>query len=155
MMFCVKSLRLASFRAVLEDVSDAAPDHTRPPDAAASDGPAWATARFEQFGSLLSAMARGSRAAFSPGRMSHLYAEARGGAAAEKPGSTDDEAEQVGAALDIRPRLTARELLRIRRNFARENHPDRMPASHRDQATRRMVIANGLIDQALKALKPK
>lgn len=154
MMFCVKSLRLANFRAVLEDVSDAAPEHARPPDGAPADAPVWAPTRFEQFGLLLSAMARGSRAAFSPGRMSHLYAEAWGGSAAEKPGSTDDEAEQVGAALHIRPRHSARELRHIRREFARDNHPDRMPAAHRDRATRRMVIANGLIDQALKALKP-
>jgi hypothetical protein len=86
--------------------------------------------------------------------MSHFYAEARNNGAADKPDSAD-EAEQVGEELHIRPRLTARQLRTIRREFARGNHPDRMPASFRDQATRRMVIANGLIDQALKALKPK
>jgi hypothetical protein len=153
-MFCVKPLRLASFRAVLEDVSDAALDHARPPDAAPADAPAQPAARFGQFGSLLSAMARGPWTALSPRRMTRLYGEARGAAAADPPSSTANEAEQVGQALHIRPWLTARELRRIRRQFARGNHPDRMPASFRDQATRRMVIANGLIDQALKALKP-
>lgn len=39
-----------------------------------------------------------------------------------------------------------------RRLFALENHPDRVPPEFRDQATRRMMIANQMIDAALKKL---
>jgi hypothetical protein len=33
------------------------------------------------------------------------------------------------------------------------HHPDRVPASAREQATRRMTIANCLIDEALRGIK--
>lgn len=36
-----------------------------------------------------------------------------------------------------------------RRLFALENHPDRVPPEFRDQATRRMMIANQMVDAAL------
>ena len=38
----------------------------------------------------------------------------------------------------------------LRRSFARNNHPDRVPQEWRDQATLRMTAANQLIDQAIK-----
>ena len=62
------------------------------------------------------------------------------------------EADSVAEELRLRPRLTAKDLHRVRRQFARGNHPDRVPPPLRERATRRMVIANTLIDQALKAL---
>jgi hypothetical protein len=37
-----------------------------------------------------------------------------------------------------------------RRLFAFENHPDRVPVDYRNQATRRMMIANQMIDAALE-----
>jgi hypothetical protein len=150
-MFCVKPLRLASFRAVLEDLGNAAPEDCRPPDGGARDAPFGHSARCERFGSLLSAMARGSWNFVSPSSLSHLYAEARAGAASESPRGMS-EAEMVAGELCLRPRLTAQELRRIRREFALGNHPDRVPAPLRERATRRMIIANTLIDQALKAL---
>jgi hypothetical protein len=39
-----------------------------------------------------------------------------------------------------------------RRTFALSNHPDRVGADYRDAATRRMMIANQLIDAALSRL---
>lgn len=149
-MFRVKSLRLSSFRAVLEDLANSVPEDRPSPDEA--DSPTGSPARFEQFGLLLNAIARGSWNFVSPSNLSHLYAEARMGAAAEEPHDTN-EAEAVAAQLRLRPRLTAQELRRIRRAFALANHPDRVPAPLRERATRRMVIANTLIDTALKALK--
>ena len=149
-MFSVKSLRLVSFRAVLEDLGDAAPDDRRPP-CNARDAPSAHSAHIEQFGSIVNAMARGSWNFVSPSRLAHLYAEARAGAVPHKQRSMS-EAESVAEELHLRPRHTAKELRRIRREFARGNHPDRVPAPLRDRATRRMVIANTLIDQALKAL---
>ena len=150
-MFCVKSLRLASFRAILEDLDDEAPDHGPPPPSDARDPPFARSAHVEKFGTILNAMARGSWSFISARHLSHLYAEARAGAAPEKQG-TMSEAESVAQDLRLRPRLTAKELRHIRREFARGNHPDRVPAPLRELATRRMVIANSLIDQALKAL---
>ena len=44
------------------------------------------------------------------------------------------------------------ELRDRRRLFALENHPDRVSPEFRDQATRRMMIANQMIDAALKKL---
>ncbi|MDQ0454394.1 hypothetical protein [Rhizobium paknamense] len=46
----------------------------------------------------------------------------------------------------------AKTLLQKRRAFARLNHPDRVHAAYRDQANQRMMLANRLIDQALKRL---
>lgn len=148
-MFCVKPLRLASFRAILEDLGDA--EDCRPATVDASDAPFGQSAPIENFGSLLDAMARGSSSFVSPGRLSHLYAEARAGAASERQRSMS-EAESVAGELRLRPRLTAKELRHLRREFALGNHPDRVPAPLRERATRRMGIANTLIDQALKAL---
>ena len=150
-MFGVKPLRLASFRAILEDLGDAARDDPRAGQNSTADAASGHPARLEQFGSLLSAMARGSWSFVSPGRLSHLYAEAGGAMAAEAPAAIS-EAEIVAGELGLRPRLTARELRRIRRKFAAANHPDRAPTFLRERATQRMIIANTLIDQALSAL---
>jgi hypothetical protein len=57
----------------------------------------------------------------------------------------------IAAELGLRPGLTSQELARARRAFALANHPDRLSAEHRDRATRRMAMANILIDRALKA----
>ncbi len=148
-MFRVKPLRLASFRAILDDLGDAASTDACPPSDSTGDGPFAPAARLEQFGALLSAMARGSWSFVSPGRLSDLYEEA--GPPAEMPAPAS-EADIVAGELRLRPRLSAKELRRIRRAFAAANHPDRAPASLRERATQRMIIANGLIDQALKAL---
>lgn len=57
----------------------------------------------------------------------------------------------VAEELGLRPGLASQELARMRRAFALANHPDRFGPEHRDEATRRMAIANILIDRALKA----
>lgn len=146
-MFRTKSLRLVSFRAVLEDLAKSVPEDCRPE--AGADPPAGPQTPFEQFGMLLNAIARGSWNFVSPRNLSHLYAEALMGT----DGEGLSEPEIVAAQLRLRPCLTAQELRSIRRAFARTNHPDRVPASLREQATQRMIIANTLIDTALKALK--
>lgn len=45
---------------------------------------------------------------------------------------------------------SVRALQRLRREFALKNHPDRVPSTLRARATKRMMIANALIDSALK-----
>lgn len=42
-----------------------------------------------------------------------------------------------------------------RRAFARINHPDRVHSDYRDNATRRMMIANMLIDRALSEARTR
>lgn len=53
--------------------------------------------------------------------------------------------------LHLTPGLTVDDLKHLRRRFAKTNHPDRVDATAREQATRRMTIANVLIDEALRS----
>ena len=57
--------------------------------------------------------------------------------------------------LHLTPSLTAADLKRLRRRFAKANHPDRVAPAVREQATRRMTIANSLIDEALRGTKTR
>jgi hypothetical protein len=78
--------------------------------------------------------------------MSRIYADE------ELPAPTlpqDCEPDALARELGLAEDLTAREVERIRRSFALANHPDRMPVDQRDLATRRMTVANMLIDKAL------
>ncbi len=43
-----------------------------------------------------------------------------------------------------------RELKRLRRQYALDNHPDRVPVEMREEAARVMAEANAAIDKALK-----
>lgn len=60
------------------------------------------------------------------------------------------EHEQVAVELNISAALSVEDLGRLRREFALGNHPDRLPQCYREQATRRMTIANTLIDDELE-----
>lgn len=57
--------------------------------------------------------------------------------------------QEVAEDLGIEPSDNRDRLQERRRQFARENHPDRVAADYRDAATLRMKIANGLIDEAI------
>lgn len=61
--------------------------------------------------------------------------------------------EEISEDLDLKAGLTRQQLREKRRNFARENHPDSVVPEARDAATRRMMIANQLIDRRLKTAK--
>ena len=56
----------------------------------------------------------------------------------------------LAAELGLESAMTRTELRRLRRRFALENHPDRLAPSRREIASRRMTIANSLIDAALR-----
>lgn len=58
--------------------------------------------------------------------------------------------QAVAAELAITEQMTSAELARLRRRFALANHPDRVAREERDVATRRMMVANMLIDGAIK-----
>jgi len=64
------------------------------------------------------------------------------------PPQTEDEA--IAEELGLHADLATAELQRIRRNFAKKNHPDRFAPAQRIGAARRMSIANMLIDAHLK-----
>jgi hypothetical protein len=67
------------------------------------------------------------------------------------PPPPKSDQETVAEELHLTPGLTADDLKHLRRKFAKSNHPDRVDASAREQATRRMTIANVLIDEALRS----
>jgi hypothetical protein len=79
--------------------------------------------------------------------LTELYVERPQPVPAPGPADYASVAEELG----LRPGLTPRELNASRRAFALANHPDRVPHPHRDEATRRMAIANILVDRALRA----
>jgi hypothetical protein len=61
-----------------------------------------------------------------------------------------DDQPSVAAELALRPEMSEEELRHIRRAFALANHPDRLLPEERARATRRMTLANMLIDAHLK-----
>jgi hypothetical protein len=64
------------------------------------------------------------------------------------PAPTEDE--EIAQELGLHADLASVELKRIRRDFAKMNHPDRFAPAQRIAAARRMTIANMLIDAHLK-----
>jgi hypothetical protein len=80
--------------------------------------------------------------------LSRIYTDESTAAATPPPPPCDRET--IAGELRLRPELTARDLERVRREFALANHPDRVAPPDRDLATARMTLANTLIDQALE-----
>lgn len=60
------------------------------------------------------------------------------------------EQEAIEAELGLLGDVDLLDLQQIRRNFAKENHPDRVAPEQRSAATRRMTIANMLLDEAIR-----
>lgn len=60
--------------------------------------------------------------------------------------------EEVAAELAISAADTPQTLGEKRRAFARANHPDSVAPPFRDNATKRMMLANLLIDEALRRI---
>jgi hypothetical protein len=70
----------------------------------------------------------------------------------ELPHADDEGAEAILAELGLTEDLTDEELTRLRRLFMWRNHPDRHRESQRASATRRVAIANMLVDRARSRL---
>ena len=70
-------------------------------------------------------------------------------------GAPKSEDEAIARELGLRADLALAELRRIRREFAKKNHPDRIEPALRVNAARRMTIANMLIDAQMKQKSPK
>ena len=60
----------------------------------------------------------------------------------------------VAAELRITAQMTLSDLNRLRRNYALANHPDRAGSADRENATRRMMVANMLIDREVNRRQP-
>jgi hypothetical protein len=65
-----------------------------------------------------------------------------------QPARTEDQA--IAEELGLTPDLATVDLQRIRRDFAKKNHPDRFEPARRTNAARRMSIANMLIDEQMR-----
>ncbi|WP_156386801.1 hypothetical protein [Aureimonas sp. Leaf454] len=57
---------------------------------------------------------------------------------------------EIARELGLSRFASVRALQRLRREFAARNHPDRWPPAFQDRANQRMMVANALIDSALK-----
>ena len=55
----------------------------------------------------------------------------------------------IRSELNLRPDMKRAELQRLRRRFAAQNHPDRLPQEFRLAAEQRMKTANALLDSAM------
>jgi hypothetical protein len=82
----------------------------------------------------------------APGtKASHSYFEAAS-ESAPKPAGKSCDPRAVAAELRITAAMTCSDLNRLRRKFALANHPDRADLALRENATRRMMVANMIID---------
>ena len=61
--------------------------------------------------------------------------------------------EDIVKDINLLPSDTRAELQKKRRNFAHINHPDRAPEEWRNAATTRMMLANHLVDDALRKIR--
>jgi hypothetical protein len=72
----------------------------------------------------------------------------------QAPAKPKSEDETIAEELGLRAGLAVVDLRRIRRDFAKKNHPDRFEPAQRLSAARRMTIANMLIDAHMKQRPP-
>ena len=148
-------------RALDEARRSAMADEEEPVAPRKPTAPAYGSADFLQ---TVDRMTEKLRSYISAGLLARLYAD-NPSRSAPKPAESKPEPEpqappkseheQVLDELHLTPGLSAAALKAIRRKFAKANHPDRVAPPRRDQATRRMTIANSLIDEALRDKKPQ
>jgi len=138
----MRAIRQPSFADVLEDVTlapDDAPDMETAP--ATAGQPDW----------LFHIFAAAADAAVVAQSSAAAYREAAG--EAQPAIAALGEEERVVVELDLANARSLDDLARIRRNFARRNHPDMLHPGLSEQATARMKIANMLIDRRARELK--
>jgi hypothetical protein len=144
------------FLRALEEARRAAMADDEPPHPGGKAATAAGTIEFRR---ALEGMAGRVRSYISTTLLAGLYAEATPRATpkepAPPPSPPKSDHETVVDELHLTPGLTAEDLKHLRRKFAKVNHPDRVSAARRDQATRRMTIANSLIDEALRGRKTR
>lgn len=146
-MFRIKSLRLGNFRSFLDMLGPEGRGEDEERTAPRAEAPAQRAAPL--FGDLFdtSGQERPERRYVPLDRLARLYGEQQPDGV-QPPWPADDAA--IAAELRLGSARTGEDLRRLRRSFAMRNHPDRVPAWLRDEATRRMTIANALIDGAMR-----
>lgn len=112
-----------------------------------------------EFRRVIDDMASRVRSYVSARFLSHAYADSGSQGTAKQPKPPPvhrppkSEQEAVRDELHLTPNLTTADLIKLRREYAKINHPDRVLPPGREQASRRMTIANSLIDEALRSRK--
>jgi len=148
-MFRMKSLRLGNFRTILEMLGPDEPDDdetARSPTVGGRLRSRHARALKDNLDRMPDDRLEGSYVPLE--RLAQLYSETRSPEPPPPVAPADDDA--VAAELCLSTARSGEDLRRIRRNFAMRNHPDRVPDWLRDEATRRMRIANAMIDTAIR-----
>ncbi len=121
--------------------------------------------RSSEFFGALDRVAGAIKSYISTGLLARLYADGTSRSAPEPepelqhepdlppppPAPPKSEQEAVVDELHLTPSLSCEDLARIRREYAKLHHPDRVLPPQRDEATRLMTIANSLIDEALRS----
>ena len=149
-MFRIRPLRLTSFRAVLEQLAEDAAHCGDGWELKSRLAACWPVPPVFSLAPDDSDKARTS--ADGSARSGGAYGVYEREAASESvPLRSMSDEDEVAKALRISRSMTPAELSRRRRDFARSHHPDRVPEPFRAQATRRMSIANAMIDGALRS----
>jgi len=145
-MFSIKALRLSNFRSILEMLGPEGhcEEHrTSPADQR------WPRVRHESGEAIERKPQAGPERPYVPlERLAGLYSEE--GPDIPQPVFKPADDATVASELHLDSARTSEELQRLRRSFAMRNHPDRVPSWLRAEATRRMTIANALIDRAMR-----
>jgi hypothetical protein len=148
MMFRMKSLRLGNFRSILEMLGpDGHDDDEIARSRAAASRREARPMRGYRDGLDRATDERRERRYIPLERLARLYGDSRSETPTPPVWPADDAA--IAAELRLASARTGEDLRRLRRSFAMRNHPDRVPAWLREEATRRMTIANALIDRAM------
>jgi hypothetical protein len=147
------------FLRALEEARRAA---LRDEEEAESARPASGPPMSSEFLRVIDHMAGKVRSYVSTHLLSRLYAEstvrpspANDPQPPSPPPPPKSDHDAVMEELHLTAGLSAGDLVRLRREFAKSNHPDRVPSPAREAATRRMTIANCIIDEALRSKKPR
>lgn len=142
-VFLSRARPAADFSTVLEAASQAAGlDLSQPPRAARTLRTA--AMHLQQ----LAERARESRMSMLSASI-ESYLEHLGGTRRQRIAPSADP-DTVAGELGITDQMTMADLNRLRRAFALSNHPDRAGREDRDNATRRMMVANMLIDREVE-----
>jgi hypothetical protein len=135
-------------------------------DASAEERVSAEPPRSSEFLSALDRVAGRIKSYISTGLLARLYTDGTSRSAPEAepelklelepdppppPAPPKSEHEAVVDELHLTANLSCEDLARIRREYAKLHHPDRVLPPQRDEATRLMTIANSLIDEALRS----
>lgn len=148
-MFRSQSPRLWSFRAALDDVADMLSNIG---DSERTQSRSPGAADYRTSSECMTPALNGISASRTYGaplsQVSKTYAGYMAPDRSERNGPADD-AKRLKDLLNSKPRLTRKELIHIRRAFAKSHHPDCVPPHRRVAAEQDMAMMNALVDRAL------